>query len=496
MKKLQSLLLIAGIILALNGFSQTTGFDLSKYRLPNLDRRELSTRFDLTGAHSYADYPDDMISRPTKTANNRFNGNFTLDYNHFLNSVRFQQQVNMGIDFSSSIIIDKMDGDIASKNNRVAPQCYIDFANRTYYRPKWYYETDILLNFNYDYRKLYYSDSYYNEEREETPQAYQMLLQLPLKFGHGRIEQVQDARLALYIIDELAKAGRMQADLSDDQIIEFASLISELKNKRYFDARLRRIADLESVDSFLVAKQYVNEQDIRYFTTLNDMWSYGGRPVRNSGTRISVAAMPGYDLTHYKNNDDGIGYPSGKYNINAFILDGGFELKHESPMNLYWQNTIDVVAYGGIANGKIKEPDTDKKSTFKFPSFRAGYYQTFGYYPNTRTEMNLGYSAEYIHYFDKSDMQNDIYGLDAQGAKGSINFDFNYYISLQLRLYAYCSFYYIWQDSKDEINISFDPTTGGAYFLENDVMLEMNYSYYVKNRLESQYGVRLVYMIF
>lgn len=491
MKKLQFLLLIAGIILAVNGFSQTTGFDLSKYRLPALDRRELNTNFNLYGNTDFFEYPDNMAFGTTKTTFNTFTGNFSMYYKHYLNSLRYQREVTMGLDFSSTLSNEKDDGDLSRKDNGVSPECFGEFINRTYYRPKWFYETDVLLNYGYEYRKLVQSRPYPDNDRNQKQQGHQLLLQLPLKFGHGRIEQVQDARQALYIIDELTKAGRMKADLSDDQIIEFAALISKLKNKRYFDARLRRIADLESVDSFLVAKRYVNEQDIRYFTTLNDMWAYGDRPVRNSGTRISVAGQPGYYLNTFKSSGSG-SLLLDDYIINAYVLDGGFELKHESPMSLYWQNTIEVVAYAGVVNGNVKNPDTDSKSRIKFPSFRAGYYQTFGYYPNTRTDFNLGYSVEYVNYFGKTDQTDNIIGLDAEGLKGAINLSMNYYISPQLRLNAYCYFYYIWQDSDDGINIPFDPTTSGVYFTGND----LNYEVFLKNQISNQFGIRLTYMIF
>ena len=141
-----------------------------------------------------------------------------------------------------------------------------------------------------------------------TGKPIHFLVQAPVKFGNGRIEQVQDARQAVYIYKELSKADRMSPDKTDEQILEFAKLISQLKNKRFFDSRLRRIAEIESVDSFFTAKNYIKESDATYFTTLNDYWEYGNGPVRSSGTRFSVALLPGYYFYDYNNNQSDPAY--------------------------------------------------------------------------------------------------------------------------------------------------------------------------------------------
>jgi hypothetical protein len=98
----------------------------------------------------------------------------------------------------------------------------------------------------------------------------------------------------IYIYDELARIGRSGTTKNDNEVVELAELISRLNNERFFDARLRRMEEIESVDSFLLANDHVIQQDARYFTTLNDFWIYGNAPVRNSGNRISLVFLPGY----------------------------------------------------------------------------------------------------------------------------------------------------------------------------------------------------------
>lgn len=45
----------------------------------------------------------------------------------------------------------------------------------------------------------------------------------------------------------------------------------------------------------------------------------------------------------------------GKFNLSALLLDGGIELKHEKPINLFWQNSVDLICYAGIIEGNLKD---------------------------------------------------------------------------------------------------------------------------------------------
>ena len=173
--------------------------------------------------------------------------------------------------------------------------------------------------------------------------------------GKGRIEPVQDARQAIYLFDELSKIQRSSPDKSEEQIIEFAKLISQLKNKRFFDARLRRIAELERLDSFLISNKYISKQDAKYFTTLSDLWAYGDRPSRNSGTRFSGTIRPGYYFYNYSKKEGEPYVDAGKFNINALLLDGGFEFNHEKPINLFWQNSINFNCFVGIIESRLND---------------------------------------------------------------------------------------------------------------------------------------------
>ena len=81
--------------------------------------------------------------------------------------------------------------------------------NRFYNRKKMFVETDLDLNGSYGH---YLYDNSAEEESlpyyyKQTTNQYSITGGLPLLVGIGRIEDVQDARLAVYILDDLKASG-------------------------------------------------------------------------------------------------------------------------------------------------------------------------------------------------------------------------------------------------------------------------------------------------
>ena len=282
-----------------------------------------------------------------------------------------------------------------------------------------------------------------------------------LKAGIGRIEPVQDARHAVYILQELADIARVSTDKSTEEILEFARLISELKNERFFDARLKRIYELQMVDSFLLAQDYLLEYDAAYFATLADFWANGGSPQRLSGQRISLAFIPDY---LYEWNKDDFIMPNDyedTYKRNTIGIYGGVEYVREKPINLTWQNSIDAALYYGWTQQKdINEyggpsPSETLERTIRLPLLQAGFAQRFGYFPNTRTSARAGYNLQYVHFFDATDVPNKVQGREGNGLRLGGNFNMNYYFSPQLRFSANWEMIFIWQDSDDGVSLDY-----------------------------------------
>jgi len=237
--------------------------------------------------------------------------------------------------------------------------------------------------------------------------------------------------------------------------------------------------------------------DARYFATLADYWAFGNVPARNSGARLSGTILPGYYFYNYNNPGDGSFYDTGKFNLNALLLNAGLEFKYEKPVNLYWQNSIDVNGFFGIVEGKFNDKTNSAESKLRVPNLQLSFFHTIGFYPNTRTDMRFSYGVQYAQFFDKTNTDKKIIGLEGNGIKASADLSVNYYISPKFRLNIRSSFYYIWQDSDDEVTINFYDLYGGNYLISYFVSGIKGYSTnYSERVLLNSFRISLLYSIF
>jgi hypothetical protein len=475
--------------------AQLNDFNLSDYKLPDLDRKTIETRFNLNGDNLFEKLPNSVISNFYEINRNYFGSSAFLNYNHYVNNAKYQRNSTYGIDFYSNYYNRKQDGELFNKSNQMRSALYIQTENRRYFEGSSFIEADVNATYSYSIDNNWYK-SMDSTVTDDNRQTHTILAYVPLKIGRGRIEEVQDARQAVYILDELAKVERMSMDKTDEEVLEFARHISQLKNKRFFDARLRRIAEIESLDSFLIANDYLLKSDARYFTTLTDFWDYGDRPLRNSGTRFSAAIIPGYYNYNYNYVGEGTVYSEYGNNVNALILDAGLEFKHEKPINLKWQNSIDLNGYVGVIKGNTKDETNDIENSYTMPNIQLEFYQTYGFYPNTRTDMRFSYAIQYVQVFDKSDVEKDILGAEGKGAKASTNISVNYYISPKFRLNFNSTLYYIWQESVDEVVFNFDNLAGSNHLLSSNFDPNAYSGYFKEREFRNSFNLSLIYSIF
>ncbi len=478
--KLKLLILTIGIVY--NGFAQIKDFDLSKYALPDLKRSSLETYFNLANSFDSQTENDQNIKLSS------FDSDWQINYITYLNTAKYQRTSQLNSTFSNDWNKRKYVENSNYKSNFLNSRISYELTNRVYFDKNFFYETDASVYYNYLHHFSNESENNQPEE-ENVNNQHLIMLNLPLKAGIGRIESVGDACQAIYIIDELAKVNRMTTDKTDQQIIEFASLISHLKNERYFDSRLKKIADIVSLDSFLVSKNYVLQSDASYFATLIDFWNYANF-TRASGTRLSVALQPGYSLSY--NKFDNNQYIEEK-DVRAFILNAGLELKHEKPINFFWQNSIALNAYFGYINSKILN-FSNSDINYVLPNLQLEFSQSLGYFPNTRTNFNWSYSLNYLQFLDKGNVDNNIFSTEGKIVNASTYLDFNYYISPKFRLNIYSSASYNLYDLKNENILNISPDKVNAYYL-----YYLNYLYanpLDRKHLALQFNVELIYKIF
>ncbi len=296
--------------------AQISNFDLSKYQLPDLKRNTLETDFSANGANSRQRY-DTFYNYVDRNVNNNDNSlglNSNIHFNNYRNSPKTQRLVDVSYQISADRYkVQNNDKslfnnyDFNSQNSSTMHLFSVDLTNRRYVTPKLFFATNFegicrryLSKSKDEFASVseFLSPSNFEEYKTTNYQASGSMI-VPLQVGIGRINQVQDARHAVYIFDELAKQGRIGKQPTDEEVLVFAEFISQQKNRRFFDSRHQKIAELEAIDSFLLANNFVTEHDARYFTTLEDFWSYGGLVIRESGNRISFGVTPGYYFHDY-----------------------------------------------------------------------------------------------------------------------------------------------------------------------------------------------------
>ena len=239
MNKNKYILFLLGIFFFTQNYAQLNNFDLSKYKLPDLERRTLETDFNFSennGINSSSDQDARRVS-------NSFSNYIFLGYDYYLNTAEIQRNSEVNIDLSSNIYRNNEDKEIRNKNFHIEPSISFQSNNRKYFTRKYFLEYDIEAFYQLEKSKahLNYDNTIYENRKERE---HYFITSFPLKIGKGRIEPIQDARHAIYIFDELSKIDRMLPDKTNDEIIEFASFISKLKNERFFDSRLKRIAEM------------------------------------------------------------------------------------------------------------------------------------------------------------------------------------------------------------------------------------------------------------
>jgi hypothetical protein len=90
-----------------------------------------------------------------------------------------------------------------------------------------------------------------------------------MKLGLGRLEQVEDARRALFVLRNLAKRNLIDSVRYQD-IDELAQVSTQIRRRRYFDWRLQRIYQIETVDSFFRDRELVQDAGATYYALLSD----------------------------------------------------------------------------------------------------------------------------------------------------------------------------------------------------------------------------------
>jgi hypothetical protein len=473
-------------------------FRLSNYVNPDYQWRKLDLDLSLGGSNSFYNQEvngDDLFYH-NKNNSNLFGSDFGLDYEAHKNSSRYQGYQF----FSLSGFIDSRkikDQDLANdqenteKDNIQRLYFAAHTENRFYNAHKKFLEVDLDL-----------SSSMVNGKSNQSPgvdeppvltdskdHGYAIDASLPVLVGTGRIEEVQDARLAIYILDDLQNAGDLTRAADPAEIDAFARFITEVKNRRYYDVRIQKIDEITRIDSMLNVMGLKARSGASYYTILNDDWDFASGPVRRTGGRFSAGIAPKIQWSYYYSDrtyyDSTIAPPSKYYGSTSknYSTSWGMDFltayTWEKPANLYWQHSVNATLAYSLNYEDLRidnylndtlEYDFDRDLNSPALNLIAGY--RLGYYPNSRTELTLDINTYLVYNWQNYDF-GDWEGQDFNTIEAGYDIGFGcyYYISERLRLtvniseiYSYNHYYLVDNTGDNNTSNNFN-TSFGAGFL-------------------------------
>jgi len=425
--KFAGLLVLCGFILTPLLHGQYSDVDLSVYKLPDIKLNKLDVSFNFNSNlqnESIDNNGDKYKNHQAHTI-----GGLNLSFSRYVNSKRYQEDI---------LINAQMQGYRQGTENET--NLINTLRNDSYYNfsfsssNRLYNNQTLFLEINPKFRTTPQYSAYTNKSDPENvselkSRRYYSELAMPLSIGYGRIEPVQDLRLAIYILEELNKHGKIKELPSEEVLLEMAREISKVKRERFFDSRLRLMRELEVMDAFLASRGIIASKDIGYFNILNDQWNYGSGPVRESGFYVKagldnkMSRLCDYtDINNVQTPDD----EKYKENISSF---GPFvRSRYENPINLYWQSSNDVTV--GYRQYYYRYPNNEN-SDYEQNLIYAEASASLIYLPNTRTSVALGITGYWEKYQNEySNSTNE----SVTCALSPVVLDINYYVSPRLRV--------------------------------------------------------------
>jgi hypothetical protein len=255
-------------------YAQDKNFDLSKYKFPDYKRHELNFNFNSNGSNyknSYDKPSNNGIGNIVRNVNSYYSShsNFSLGYQYdYLTRSRIDQ---VHASLSGQYDFTKVHSS-TENTKQMNPNLSLNFGgSRRYYLTEDKLFLELAPDLGYNISEIKRTTGGIVDTNNKS-NSFNALIDLGV--GMGRMEKVSDLWQAYYILEKLKKQKSLVRELNEKDIFEFASFASKLKNKRFFDARLRKIAELQAIDSLLHKQGLIEGSDISYFTTLNDYWSF------------------------------------------------------------------------------------------------------------------------------------------------------------------------------------------------------------------------------
>ncbi|MCL2597949.1 MAG: hypothetical protein FWD66_09945 [Paludibacter sp.] len=416
-------------------------FDIAKYYTPNIVRNQLPFYINLNsnysqsiGKNTWSNMDNGIVNNSYVYKNYNFIGNIASNFSHYVNTRKKISNLGIGLSLNENFSSQKNDqsfNDISSyyESNTSSEYDNVVSANHLgmYWVNKWYFSKLFYLNYQINGSVDYNFTQNKTKNQSQAIDANQKQKEFVFNFsprlgvGYGRLEDVEDARQAIYIANALSKRNVLTRKLSNEELFELSQKISTVKNKRFLDSRLHLTNEISTVDSFFVEKNLLSNTGAAYFTTLYDMWQYGDLFPRKSGYEVYFLAFPYYTYDYVKNIPE---LQNGAINNpHQAFFEADLAFYYEKPVKLNWQHSVSVGVYANFKQGKIGETDFNSIFSTYGKIFSAWTSYSLGYYPNTRTNIQASVGQQIwkqISYISRDNSTQYNPGL---------NVNINYYLS-------------------------------------------------------------------
>jgi hypothetical protein len=402
------------VVLSFTLSAQEYKYNISKYYTPDIVRNQLDVSFgansNFNNSTSRNGYTVSNIIKDSVVSsyNNSFYGTITPNFVTYTNTRKLSSMLQINGNFYGNYgtngNFDQNDKNTTFITN---DNLNVNYTSRFYNVSNQYFLLGISSNLQASVNK---NNSLTNSITSNSfNNNYIINIAPSIGIGIGRIEQVEDARQAIYILDDLSKKKVLTRQLDNAEIFQFAQQISRVKNKRFLDSRLHLIDEINSVDSFLVKNNLLEKSDARYFTTLYDDWQYGALYSRKSGQSFEISISPSlnWNELNYHPVDT---LAQDIENQNSLYGGLTFTYTYEKPVNLNWQHSLSASLNGFLSSNTIRTQygksttATSNKTDDNGAKLSVNY--TLGYYPSTRSYFTAAFSQnsqlDYVKYYNNS----------------------------------------------------------------------------------------------
>ncbi|MFT5724913.1 MAG: hypothetical protein ACI9JN_002036 [Bacteroidia bacterium] len=432
------------ITTSFQAYSQVSTFELKDYKLTDVRFQSYTNQlsFNQSGQTDNNMFNGNLLNRTNNLQANYF-GQYTL----YTNSRPAQRITSVKTEFVGYRQVYEF-GDEGTRNRQYRrsydwhTSIEVNDVHRKYLTPTLFLEAQVLAKYvfqqDFNYLKTWVPTESWKRIGTDN---HLFSVGVPIKIGLGRLERVEDARQAIYLMQELQKVGRLSDSISQKDYLNLSAFVSKLRNKRFFDVRLQRIYQVKALDTFLRQNSLTRETDAAYFTTTVDYWMYGGNPVRQSGRRFALAFYPMMARENERNSEYGtdVSFVTTHKNSfqQAFVA---LEYEVEKPFKQKWQSNINAKLFiGKRVNTELTEYVVGElEDKFDLQSVQLKLNYGIGYFPTTRTSITWNTAIDLVRLQKSYETIGSWGSVDYEmdRTKLSSNLIATYYVSPRFRIAA------------------------------------------------------------